>query len=72
MKLILKTEDGNEVELEEKEFDASKDKVTVFQLPIEDYPKEAIQAFKGLLDIYFPNVIIINNDMSIKQFKIEK
>ena len=72
MKLFLKTQDGHEVELEEKEFDSSEDKVTVFQLPIKDYPREAIREFKGLLDKYFPNVIIMNTDMSIKQFKIEK
>lgn len=72
MKLILKTDDGKEFEVEEKEFDTSKDKVTVFQLPIADYPSEAIHEFKKLLDKYFPNVIIINNDQSIKQFKIEK
>ena len=49
MKLFLKTDDGHEIELQEKELDLSKDKVTVFQLPVEEYCKESILAIKKII-----------------------
>lgn len=72
MKLVLKTDDGQEVELQEKNFDTSKDKVTVIQIALNRYTKEILQGVQMKLEKYFPNVIILDKSMRIKQFKIEK
>lgn len=72
MKLVLKTDDEQEIELKRKNFDTSKDKVTVIQIALNRYTKEILQKVKLELEKYFPNVIILDKSIKIKQFKIEK
>ena len=72
MELILKTDEGKEIPIRHTFITGKTDKVTVVSLPLEKYPQETILSIRQLISRYLPNVILVDENIHIKQFQIKK
>lgn len=71
-KVILKTKDNQEIDITPKILNNNTNKVTVIQIDFNRYTKEIIQEAKIELEKYFPNVLVLDKRVKIKQLKITK